>query len=121
MMVRRTWIAWLILVGFLSTQPAVWVAAHHAALEDDACAGAAAVVGAHHRSGLQLEEPNLPNPIDHCVFCHLYRTFSAVRDARVSVVLPAPRLAALVPEQPVAPRRWTGAHADPRGPPPSHS
>lgn len=123
MIVRRTWIAWLILAGFLSTQPAVWVAAHHAALEDDACAGAgvSAVVGAHHQAGPQLEEPNLPNPIDHCVYCHLYRTFSAVRHARVSVVLLAPRMAVAAPERSAAPVKWAGAHADPRGPPVTQS
>lgn len=121
MIVRRTWIAWLILAGFLSTQPAVWVAAHHAALEDDACAAPPApVVGAHHQAGPQLEEPNLPNPIEHCVFCHLYRTFSAAGHARVALVLAAPRLAARLPEQTTASVQWSGTDVDLRGPPSTH-
>lgn len=85
-------IAWLILAGFFAAQASVWVAAHHASLEDDsACASAEGpqMVGPHHQSGLQFEEPNLPNPIEHCAICHLQRVVSHARLVRINVATAA--------------------------------
>lgn len=83
---RRS-IAWLILAGFLSAQGAVWVAAVHASFEDDAACAALdghGLIGPHHQAGLQFEETNLPNPIEHCALCHMERAVGGARLARVA-------------------------------------
>ena len=85
-------VAWLILAGFLAAQASVWVAAHHATLEDDsACAAAegSQMVGPHHQSGPQFEEPNHPNPIEHCAICHLQRVVSHARLVRINMATAA--------------------------------
>ena len=92
-------IAWLVLVGFFSAQGAVWVAAHHAALEEEddaACAGINGpnVIGLARRAPIalaHLAEANAPNPIEHCAFCHLQRAVSSARLARIAVATIAPQ------------------------------
>jgi hypothetical protein len=85
-------VTWVVLAALLAVQPAVWVAAHHADLEDDAaCALRQAVTGPHHQGGSQVEEPNLPNPIEHCVFCHLQNAWGSARlGIPVAIAVPAP-------------------------------
>ena len=82
---RRS-ITCLVLAGFVSAQPAVWVAAHHAALEDDAACAAIdgpELIGPHHENGSQFEGTNPPSPIEHCALCHMQRAVGAARLARV--------------------------------------
>lgn len=120
----RRGVAWLVLAGFVSAQAAVWVAAKHDALEDDAaCAltDGQPFVGPHHQAGLQFEEPNLPNPIEHCAICHLQRAVSNARLVRVSAITSPPKLLTA----PVDVDRFVALVARPaypsRGPPPSLS
>lgn len=83
--VRRS-ITWLVLAGFMAAQGAVWVAAHHAVLEDDsACAGidGPPLIGPHHQNDPQFEDTNPPSPVEHCALCHMQRAFSSARLARV--------------------------------------
>lgn len=84
-------IAWVLLAGFVSAQGAVWVAAHHATLEDDAACAAIdglEFFGPHHQAGPQIEETNLPSPIEHCTICHLQRHVRGALLARVAGVTP---------------------------------
>ena len=84
-------IGWLVLAGFVSAQGAVWVAAHHATLEDDAACegiGGPRLVGPHHQAGVQFEETNLPNPIEHCALCHLHRGVRVAMLARLTGFTP---------------------------------
>lgn len=94
MQLFRRCMAWLVLVGFLSAQAAVWVAAHHAALEDDAACAAIdgpQVVGLRGSTApAKLAESNTPNPIEHCAYCHLQRAVSSARLARITVASIAP-------------------------------
>lgn len=119
--VRRA-IAFLILAGFMSAQGAVWVAAHHAALEDDsACAGidGPQFVGPHHQDGPQFEETNPPSPIEHCAICHMQRVVGSARLARVTATYTAPHLVAAPVESTLAPVLVTVRGTSPRGPPSS--
>jgi len=120
MRVLRRVVAALILAGFVSAQGAVWVAAHHAALEDDsACAAidGPQFVGPHHQGGPQFEDTDLPSPIEHCAICHMQRAVSGARLARVIAtytdphVIPAP--AELAPVLSLVVVRGSS----PRGPP----
>jgi hypothetical protein len=100
----RRGIAWLVLVGFLSAQGAVWVAARHAVLEDDAACAALdgpKVIGIHHgTSASKFADANTPNPIEHCAYCHLQRAVSSARLARVvAATIASERVAA--PREPV--------------------
>ena len=97
-------IAWVLLAGFVSAQGTVWVAAHHATLEDDAACAAMdglEFVGPHHQAGLQIEETNPPSPIEHCAICHLQRHVRGALLSRVTGVTPPADLVRIVVEQTV--------------------
>lgn len=116
----RRGIAWLILAGFLSGQAAVWVAAHHAALEDDAvCAGidGPQFVGPHHQDGSQFEETNPPSPIEHCAICHMQRVVNSARLGRVAATFTAPHLVAVAVEGTLHYSFVAAPGFAPRGPP----
>lgn len=116
---RRS-IAFLILAGFLSAQGAVWVAAHHAALEDDsACAAidGPQFVGLHHQDGPQFEDTNAPNPIEHCAICHMQRVVGNARLGRVIAVHSAPHVVGTPAEQTLAVSLVVLRGSSPRGPP----
>ena len=120
----RRGIAWLILAGFLSAQGAVWVAAVHAGLEDDAACAALdgpVLVGPHHQAGRQFEETNLPNPIEHCALCHMERAVGGARLARAVVSGPIERPARNSVEQVVAASLVDAPVTALRGPPAKHS
>jgi len=117
---RRS-IAFLILAGFISVQGAVWVAAHHAALEDDsACAGldGPALIGPHHQFGPLFEETNLPSPIEHCAICHMQRAVSGAHLARIIATYAPPHLMAPPAESVLALCFVVIRGSSPRGPPP---
>lgn len=110
----------MILAGFLSAQGAVWVAAHHAALEDDsACAGIGGpqFVGPHHQDGLQFEDTNPPSPIEHCAICHIQRVVGSARLARIATTSTAPHLVAAPTESTLALVLVIVRGTSPRGPP----
>jgi hypothetical protein len=89
---RRS-ITCLVLAGFVSAQAAVWVAAHHAALEDDAACAAIDgpdILAPHHQDGVQFEGTNPPSPIEHCALCHMQR---AVRHAWLARTITAQTVA----------------------------
>lgn len=116
----RRAIAWLVLAGFLSAQGAVWVAAVHADMEDDAaCASldGPAIVGPHHQAGLQFEETNLPNPIEHCALCHMERAVGGARFGRVAAVSARPRLVGIASDSAPALAVVVIRATAPRGPP----
>lgn len=116
----RQSVAWLTLAGFLSGQAAVWVAAHHAALEDDAeCAAIAGpqFVGPHHQYGPQFEETNPPSPIEHCALCHLQRAVHSARFGRVVATFTAPHRVAAPIEQSLQVSCVVIPGFSPRGPP----
>ncbi len=97
-------IACVLLAGLVSAQGAVWVAAHHATLEDDAvCAAMDGLefVGPHHQAGLQVEETNPPSPVEHCTICHLQRHVRSALLSRVGGVTPPTDHVRIVVEQPV--------------------
>lgn len=99
MQLFRRCVAWLVLAGFLSAQGAVWVAAHHAALEDDAACAAIdgpQIIGTgHEAAAAKFAETNAPNPIEHCAYCHLQRAVSSARLTRVTVAHAAPQRVAV--------------------------
>lgn len=120
MIALRRSIAFLILAGFLSAQGAVWVAAHHATLEDDsACAdiGGPQFVGPHHQYGLQFEETNPPSPIEHCAICHMQRVVGSARLARITTTYTAPHLVAAPVDSRLALVLVIVRGTSPRGPP----
>ena len=116
---RRS-IAFLVLAGFVSLQGAVWVAAHHAALEDDsACAGVdgPALIGPHHQSGSLFEETNPPSPLEHCAFCHMQRVVGGARLTRVVAIHTPPHVMTPPAESVLARYFVVVRGASPRGPP----
>ena len=116
---RRT-IAFLILAGFIAGQGAVWVAAHHAMLEDDAACAAIdgpTLVGPHHQSGIQFEETNPPGPIEHCAICHMQRVVGNARLARLEATHTAPHRVTAPVDAALAQSLVVLPGISPRGPP----
>lgn len=117
--VRRS-ITWLVLAGFLSAQAAVWVAVHHASLEDDAaCAGidGPSLAGLDEESAFQFKETNAPSPVEHCAICHLQRAVSNARLARVVATYTAPHRISAPVEAALAAPVVVVRGSSPRGPP----
>ena len=113
-------IAFLILAGFIAGQGAVWVAAHHAMLEDDAaCAGVdgPVLIGPHHQAGIQFEETNPPSPIEHCAICHMQRVVSNARLARLEATHTAPQRVTAPVDPALAQSLVVIPSISPRGPP----
>ncbi len=124
MLRRQRWIAWLVFASFLLAQPVVWLAEHHESLAADAACTtdeAGTFVGPHHAAGAQVEAPTPASPVDHCVFCHLHRSFGAVRLARAVLLLPPGAGAAAVADASSTPLSVVHPHFDPRGPPVTRS
>lgn len=116
---RRS-ITCLVLAGFVAAQAAVWVAAHHAALEDDAACAAIDgpdIIGPHHQAGAQFEETNPPSPIEHCALCHMQRAVSSARLARVITAQPAAHLVTAPVELALTLSFVVARGTSPRGPP----
>lgn len=122
MTVLRRTIAFLVLAGFIAGQGAAWVAAYHAGLQDDAACALAdgpQIVGPHHQAGLQFEETNLPNPIEHCALCHLQRAVSNARLSRLVATFTAPHQVSAPVETALAVTLVALPGIAPRGPPTS--
>ena len=116
----RRIVASLILAGFVAAQGAVWVAARHASLEDDAACAAIdgpEFIGPHHQAGLQFEETNAPSPIEHCAICHMQRAVTSARLARVIATHTAPHRVSAPVETTAALSLVVVRGSSPRGPP----
>jgi hypothetical protein len=111
------------LAGFLSGQGAVWVATHHAAFDDAACAAidgqqfvAPHVEAAADAAG-RFEESTPQTPVEHCAICHMQRVVGNARLARVIATHAAPRVVSAPVEAALATSIVVVPGFAPRGPP----